>query len=210
MSLFSMAFLIFSSFLQTTEGQLTITLLDSQQQAAANESISLMTETDELLGSCVTDLTGRCTINVSAPSDSSGLIRGTLIISERGTRAVLWPGGPLTVQLMLDENGQLPQIVDVLATRVKTATPEPSRTAEPSQTAEPVATESAETESKRPEPTVFAIAPAATVPIDATATTVLEERGSVTGHNWWSFGLIIILLAALLLYIWSTFRRRQL
>ena len=73
MSLFSIAFLIFSSFLQTTEGQLTITLLDSQQQAAANESIRLMTETEELLSSCVTDLTGRCTMNVAAPSDSSGV-----------------------------------------------------------------------------------------------------------------------------------------
>ena len=208
MSLFSIAFLIFSSFLQTTEGQLTITLLDSQQQAAANESIRLMTETDELLGSCVTNLTGRCTINVAALDDSSGLIRGTLVISARGTRPVIWPGGPLTVQLVLDENGQLPQIVDVLATRVKTATPEPSRTAEPSQTAELVATE--DTEKRTPEPTVSAIAPAATVPIDATATTVLDERDSVTGHNWYLFALIIILLAALLLYIWSTFRRRQL
>ena len=207
MSLFSMAFLIFSSFLQTTEGQLTITLLNSQQQAAANESIRLTTETDELLGSCVTNLTGRCTINVAAPSDSSGLIRGTLIISERGTRPVIWPGGPLTVQLVLDENGQLPQIVDVLATRVRTATPEPERTVEPVATA--TKTSTAEPAVTARETDSGSQASQALQPV-ATATTVLEERGSVTGHNWWSFGLIIILLAALLLYIWSTFRRRQL
>ena len=207
MNLFLIGFLIFSSFLQTTEGQLTITLLDSQQQAAANESISLMTETDELLGSCVTDLTGRCTINVAAPSDSSGLIRGILTISERGIRAVIWPGGPLTVQLVLDENGQLPQIVDVLATRVRTATPEPERTVEPVATA--TKTSTAEPAVTARETDSGSQASQALQPI-ATATTVLEERGSVTGHNWWSFGLIIILLVALLLYIWSTFRRRQL
>ena len=206
MNLFWIVFFIFSSFLQTTDGQLTIILLDHQQRAAANESISFMTETDELLASCVTDLNGRCTINVAAPSDSSGLIRGTLIISERGKRAVIWPGGPLTVQLVLDENGQLPQIVDVLATRVKTATPEPERTVEPVTTvtktsiAEPVATES-EMASERP---------TGQNPPLATATTPLEQTNTVTTRNWWSFALIIILLAALLLYIWSTFRRRQL
>ena len=93
---------------QTTSGQVTVTLLDSQQAPVVSETIELVNEQRQTIGSCVTNANGRCTITLSEiPADSSGFIRGTIAIPGRGQRPVIWPGGPLEVSIILDPAGQI-------------------------------------------------------------------------------------------------------
>ena len=81
---------------QTASGQVTVTLLDSQQAPVVSEIIELVNEQRQTIGSCVTSANGRCTITLEeVPADPSGFIRGTLTISGRGRRPVIWPGGPM-------------------------------------------------------------------------------------------------------------------
>lgn len=60
-------------------------------------------------GSCITGQDGRCEIvvNVSAPKDASGFLKGALDLGERGKRSVIWPGGLLEVPITLNQTGKV-------------------------------------------------------------------------------------------------------
>lgn len=116
--------ILWSTLFQIADGEIAVTLVNENQSAIGQESIEFVTEQQQVLGSCVTNSQGRCTITIqNAPTDASGFIRGSLLLGDRGRRPVLWPGGQIEVQIML-EGGK----VDVPSDAYVTRTPKPEVT----------------------------------------------------------------------------------
>lgn len=123
-------FLIFL-ILQTSQGRITVTLLDAQENPVSGNVASLMSSSGQVIADCTTNSNGSCTILVEeVTADESGLIRAVLTIASRGRRSVIWPGGPLEVTINLDENGQIfvPSDHYITPTPKNTATPTPTHT----------------------------------------------------------------------------------
>lgn len=112
------------------EGELQITLYDATGTPLPQTLLHFISEGGLPLASCGTDAAGRCTLSIeAAPTDAAGLIRGTLQVEGHGSRPLIWPGGPLTLVLQLDESGHLPVGHDVYATRlpaIRTLSPTPT------------------------------------------------------------------------------------
>ncbi|MGB0386422.1 MAG: hypothetical protein ACPGWR_16550 [Ardenticatenaceae bacterium] len=135
--------LILFLLMQTTSAQVTVTLLNDQEAPAVSETIELVNEQRQTIGSCVTSANGRCTITVEeVPADPSGFIRGAVVVSGRGQRPVIWPGGPLQITIILDSAGQ----IFVPSDQYVTKTPESTQTPyTPESTKTPYAPESTKT-----------------------------------------------------------------
>ena len=189
---------------QSINGQISLTLLDNNLSPVAQETIEFMTEQEQVLASCVTNSDGHCVITLdNAPTDASGLIRGSLSIKERGKRPITWPGGQITIELLLDDSGKLTVPSDLYVTRTPKATfgvqeeevLEVTQTPAPQESAIPVIASAS----------TATIAPTSTPKIAATSTPT-EEDPSVMDDKpsywvWFQIALLIILIAAALVYM---------
>ena len=117
-------FILWSTLFQVADGEIAVTLVNENQSPIGQEGIEFVTEQQQVLGSCVTNSGGRCTITIqNAPTDASGFIRGSLLLGDRGRRPVLWPGGQIEIQIMLKDGK-----VDVPSDAYVTRTPKPEAT----------------------------------------------------------------------------------
>ncbi len=203
----SFLILLFIVLFQTASGEITVTLLDTGETRVVGETIQFITQEQAVMASCVTNISGRCTMTINAPSDASGFIRGALAISGRGQRPVIWPGGGLELTLTLNDAGQLKIPSDLYVTRTPQNTPveiTPETTPEitPETTAEttPETTAEATTTST---PTIISL-------VTPTSSSTTSPETPTDFKFWWQLGLITILIAALIIYIWSSHRQGEL
>ena len=188
---------------QSINGQISLTLLDENLSPVVQETIEFMTEQEQILAHCVTNSNGHCVITLdNAPTDASGLIRGSLSIKERGKRPLTWPGGQITIELLLDDSGKLTVPSDLYVTRTPKATfGVQEEVLEVTQT--PAHQESA----------IPVITPTNTPTIATTSTPKIAAMSTPTGEEneimndtssysvWFQIALLIILIAAALIYM---------
>ena len=211
--------LLFLALLQSGEAQITVTLLDDASQPIVGQTISFASEQQEVLASCMTNANGRCTMILYKPTDA--LIRGTLI-TEHGQRPVIFKGQSFEVTLTLNEADQLHIPSDAYVTRTPQNRPvvRPETTAQPETTAttttQPEATatyepETTATTTVQPETTATTTAqPETTATTTAQPETTVPDLYEQNGlYFWLQLSLIIILMAAVMLYIWSSQKQSQ-
>ena len=187
-----------------------------------------MTEQKQFLGSCITNLNGRCTITfTNAPTDASGLIRGALSIKDHGRRPIIWPGGPITIQLQLSDSGTLDVPSDLYVTRTPKASPQTLESevtqtktspiaSTPTLISTPISTPSAvSTPISTPSVVSTPISTASVVstPINTTthARPPIEDKTlwGLSYSLWFQIGLLIILIVAATYYVLATLNNRN-
>ena len=202
-------FILWLALFQSANGEILVTLLDEKESPIAQETIQFMTEQQQVLGSCITNTLGRCTITIQdAPTDASGFIRGALSIRDHGRRPIIWPGGPITIQLQLSDSGTLDVPSDLYVTRTPKASPQTLES-------EVVQTKTSALSS----PSVPASTPNAVNTPTSTSTVVsiptstpssggppIEDKTlwGVSYSLWFQIGLLIILIAAATYYVLTT------
>ena len=219
-------FLLSLALFQSANGEISVTLLDEKVSPIAQETIQFMTEQQQVLGSCITNPLGRCTITIQdAPTDASGFIRGALSIRDHGRRPIIWPGGPITIQLQLSDSGTLDVPSDLYVTRTPKASPQtlvpevvqtklPSPTmpastssvvSTPTSTASVVSTPTSTVSyARRPTSTASVVS----TPINTTthARPPIEDKTlwGLSYSLWFQIGLLIILIVAATYYVLTT------
>ncbi len=199
-------FIVWSALFQVADGEIVVTLLNENQSPIGQELIEFATEQQQVLGSCLTNSQGRCTITIqNAPTDASGFIRGSLLLGDRGQRPVLWPGGQIEIQIML-EGGKVDIPSDAYVTR--TPKPEITPTVQDGLQATPVPQDQIQVtptvqDGLQVTPTVtdmVTTTPTASVPNEQvtqpdTQTGIFESLGQIL--------LIFVMVIALMFYIFS-------
>lgn len=187
---------------QLANGQIAITLVNENDSPLTQENIEFLTENQQVLARCVTNSLGRCTITIeNAPTDASGFIRGSLSINDHGQRPLLWPGGQIEVQLVL-EDGKLRVPSDAYVTR--TPKPEATPTAQEPLQATPTVQETLQATETIQEP--LQATETVQEPLQATPA-AQEQNGELPAWRATIFDslfqifLIFIMLIALALYI---------
>lgn len=205
-------FILWLALFQSANGEILVTLLDEKKSPIAQETIQFMTEQQQVLGSCITNTLGRCTITIQdTPTDASGFIRGALSIRDHGRRPVIWPGGSITIQLILD-NGKLDVPSDLYVTRTPKASPQTlesevvqTKTSALSSPTIPASTPSAVNTPTSASTAVSTPTSASTVVSTPTSTPVEDKTlWGLSYSLWFQIGLLIILIAAATYYVLTT------
>lgn len=200
-------FLLSLALFQFANGEILVTLVDENKSLIAQETIEFVTEEQQVLASCVTNSQGRCTITIAfAPTDASGFIRGGLLLGDRGRRPIIWPGGKINIQIMLD-GGK----VDVPSDLYVTRTPKPKATPTVQSELQATPTEELVTriiQEQLVTPTVQSeqqASPTQTL-VPENQLTQPEMVTSIFDEILFQVGLLVILLIALAIYVWSTYK----
>ena len=212
MSFFNL-FILWLALFQSANEEISITLLDENKSPIAQETIQFMTEQPQVLGSCITNTLGRCTITIQdAPTDASGFIRGALSIKDHGRRPIIWPGGPITIQLILD-SGTLDVPSDLYVTRTPKASPQTlvPEVVQTKTSALPSPTMPASTSSVVSTPISTPSAVSTPISTPSSESTLIEDN-RLTGFEYllcFQIGLLIILIAAVTYYVSATLSKRN-
>ena len=217
-------FILWLALFQSANEEISVTLLDENKSPIAQETIQFMTEQKQFLGSCITNLNGRCTITfTNAPTDASGLIRGALSIKDHGRRPIIWPGGPITIQLQLSDSGTLDVPSDLYVTRTPKTAPQTlvPEVVQTKTSALPSPTMPASTSTVVSTPisaasivnTPISTASVVSTPINTTthAPTPIEDKTlwGLSYSLWFQIGLLIILIVAATYYVLATLNNRN-
>ena len=208
----------------TNSGRVQLQLLDAFRQPVGGARATFVSEAQEPLAQCTTDGAGRCTLLLeSAPADASGFIRGAVVVEGRGRKPLIWPGGEIEIELVLNPAGQLDIPRDLYPTRTPNATeiaagtPAPAPvTDEPTATTAPaLATASptgataspAATTSPPPSLTATPLAPGATATIavassPSTNSPLGVQLGAAIDERRVEIALFSGLLILVTLYVW--------
>lgn len=211
MSFFNL-FILWLALFQSANGEISVTLLDEKESPIAQETIQFMTEQQQVLGSCITNTLGRCAITLTdAPTDASGFIRGALSIKDHGRRPIIWPGGTLKIDLILEE-GKLDVPSDLYVTRTpkalpQTLVPEVVQTktspiaSTPTLISTPISTPSSVS---TPISTPSAVSTPISTPSSGGPPIEDKTLWGLSYSLWFQIGLLIILIAAATYYVLTT------
>ena len=217
-------FILWLPLFGSANGEISVTLLDEKESPIAQETIQFMTQQQQVLGNCITNTLGRCTITIQdAPTDASGFIRGALSIKDHGRRPIIWPGGLITIQLQLSDTGTLDVPSDLYVTRTPKASPQTleSEVTQTKTSALPSPTIPASTSTVVSTPisvasvvsTPISTASVVSTPINTTthARPPIEDKTlwGLSYSLWFQIGLLIILIVAATYYVLATLNNRN-
>ena len=206
-------------------------MLSDTNQPMVGETLSFASEQQEVLASCITNASGRCTmILADVEADASGLIRGTLLTG-RGQRPIIFKGELFEITLTLDETDQLNIPSDAYVTRTPDRSPQPKTTATTTTQVDTTATTTTQVDTTATTTTQVDTTATTTTQVDTTATTTAQPEMTATTttqpemtattttqqeatapvaleknnlYFWLQLGLIIILIAAAVIYFWAS------
>jgi hypothetical protein len=219
---------------QTTTAEVIIHLLDANNQPLAGVTLTLVLnryrDAIEVIqaGSCVTDVTGSCSITVDDPPRlRSGRIEGFIDLGEYGRQLIGWKGDSFEITLKLYPDGKLATLPAPLDAPYEGQTQQPTDallstpTSTPKTTATPRVTATALLNTATPVP------PTATVATLATATFTLQpalptlspsstpissaQSHEKSGWAWIGVGLVLFagLGASFAIYYYHQHKPRQ-